>query len=48
LGGQHISTRTNPRRSKYFLILPDSIGHGQSSKSSDGLQSDFLNTSSQI
>lgn len=26
---------------KYFLIFPDNIGHGKSSKPSDGLQSDF-------
>jgi len=26
---------------KYFLIFPDSIGHGKSSKPSDGLKSDF-------
>ncbi len=27
--------------SKYFLIFPDSIGHGQSSKPSDGLRTEF-------
>ena len=27
--------------SKYFLILPDSIGHGKSSKPSDGMQAHF-------
>jgi len=26
---------------KYFLIFPDNVGHGQSSEPSDGLQSDF-------
>lgn len=26
---------------KYYLIIPDSIGHGQSSKPSDGLKTDF-------
>lgn len=26
---------------EYFLILPDSIGHGESSKPSDGLRADF-------
>jgi len=28
--------------SKYFLILPDAIGHGKSSKPSDGLHARFL------
>ncbi|KAF2169435.1 hypothetical protein M409DRAFT_52676 [Zasmidium cellare ATCC 36951] len=27
--------------SKYFIVIPDSIGHGQSSKPSDGLQSGY-------
>jgi homoserine O-acetyltransferase len=27
--------------SKYFIIIPDSIGHGQSSKPSDGLKAAF-------
>ena len=26
---------------RYFLILPDDIGHGQSSKPSDGLKANF-------
>ena len=26
---------------RYYIILPDAIGHGQSSKPSDGLRSDF-------
>jgi homoserine O-acetyltransferase len=26
---------------KYFVVLPDAIGHGQSSKPSDGLEQDF-------
>jgi homoserine acetyltransferase len=26
---------------KYFIILPDSIGHGKSSKPSDGLRAIF-------
>ena len=30
---------------KYFLILPDDIGHGQSSKPSDGLHTRFMRTS---
>lgn len=29
--------------SKFFLIFPDNIGHGKSSKPSEGLQSDFPN-----
>ena len=30
-------------RQKYFLILPDDVGHGHSSKPSDGLHAKFPN-----
>ncbi len=29
---------------KYYIILPDGVGHGKSSKPSDGLRANFRNT----
>ena len=33
--------RTTPDASRFFLVLPDGIGHGKSSKPSDGLRAHF-------
>ena len=51
LGGQHADARPSPAScsapasrstpTKYYIILPDGIGHGKSSKPSDGLQAKF-------
>ncbi len=40
-GGQLFSAGQLLDASKYFIILPDGIGHGQSSKPSDGLRAKF-------
>ena len=38
------SRRAAARRGKYFIVLPDGIGHGKSSKPSDGLHADSRTT----
>jgi homoserine O-acetyltransferase/O-succinyltransferase len=40
-GGQLFGTGQLLDASKYFLVLPDGIGHGKSSKPSDGLRARF-------
>jgi homoserine O-acetyltransferase len=41
VGGELFGPGQARDASKYFIILPDAIGHGKSSKPSDGLRAGF-------
>lgn len=41
LRGRTLRPRSDARCCTYFIILPDAIGHGKSSKPSDGLRAKF-------